>query len=813
MFADNDASDKTPVQRVLTALEHHDCHPKRNGKGWSGQCPAHQDRNPSLSVSEGDDGRALLHCHAGCAIDVICEKLNLTQADLFLSEPASTVFNEPRGKTQYRSHDSKTPINFFPSAKAAIASLEQKYGKRSATWTYFDSNENPVGVIVRWESPDGKIIRPVASNGTGWVVGGMPEPRPLYRRPELADQDQVFICEGEKAVDAACDIGLTATTSAHGAKSPDKTDWSPLAGKECVILPDNDEAGQEYALAVAAILAKLQPAAVVKVVDLLDLPSHGDIVDWIDARPDVEADELRQQVESLADEAEAIQPERRATDIKQFQPFPTDILPEPIREFVAAGARAIGCDAAMIVLPLLAALASAIGATRRIQLKDGWCEPAVLWTAIVAESGSHKSPAQELALRALRKIQTFKLEEHPELQESYERNLLLYDVDLKSWKTKGVKKGEHPPEKPEEPSVDRYLVKDITLEALAERLSKNPRGLLVDCDELASWFGSFDQYRAGKGGDASKWLSMHRAEPLLIDRKTGLNKNLFIKFAAVSITGGIQPATLCRTLGQEHFENGLAARMLLAAPPKRRKKWNTDCVDAGVLLRVEKVFARLLALKFETDDNDSPVPRDLQLTSEGQQVWVDFFDQHAGLQFEATGKFAAVLAKIEAVAARLALIVHLARCATDDPTLEDLDFVDAASMRPGVTMARWFVDEARRVYAVFSETDQERNQRRLVEWIERQSKPVTAREVQQGCRWLRDSGAAEEALNELAKAGHGQWEPTPPGRRGQPTRRFALSAMSTVYGNAQNPGQDINTVDVDSVDAPKTQPDEEWGEL
>ena len=35
-----------------------------------------------------------------------------------------------------------------------------------------------------------------------------------------------------------CRIGLTATTSAHGSQSPVNTDWSPLAGTECVILPE-----------------------------------------------------------------------------------------------------------------------------------------------------------------------------------------------------------------------------------------------------------------------------------------------------------------------------------------------------------------------------------------------------------------------------------------------------------------------------------------------------------------------------------------------------------------------------------------------
>ena len=78
-------------------------------------------------------------------------------------------------------------------------------------------------------------------------------------------------------------------------------------------------------------------------------------------------------------------------------PFPVDALPEPIRGFVAAGAKAIGCDASFIALPLLTAMAAAIGNTRRIQLKRGWTAPAILWVAIVGESGTAKTPAFKLA--------------------------------------------------------------------------------------------------------------------------------------------------------------------------------------------------------------------------------------------------------------------------------------------------------------------------------------------------------------------------------------------------------------------------------
>jgi hypothetical protein len=200
------------------------------------------------------------------------------------------------------------PKTIYDTANAAVSSLEVNRGKRSALWTYHDIDDDPVGVIVRWDRPDGKDILPVSRNGMGWVIGGMTEPRPLYCLPDLAGADRVFICEGEKAVDAARSIGLTATTSPHGSMSAAKADWTPLAGKECVILPDKDEPGYKYADDVAAILKTMKPYHKIQIVHLPGLGEHGDIVDWLAGRPDAVA--ARRQVESLVADASGLNDSR-----------------------------------------------------------------------------------------------------------------------------------------------------------------------------------------------------------------------------------------------------------------------------------------------------------------------------------------------------------------------------------------------------------------------------------------------------------------------------------------------------------------------
>ena|SRR5437763_2998497 len=60
---------------------------RRSGKGYIAKCPAHDDRKPSLSIDEGVDGRALVICRAGCALNLVLSAAGLTINDLF---PAPT---------------------------------------------------------------------------------------------------------------------------------------------------------------------------------------------------------------------------------------------------------------------------------------------------------------------------------------------------------------------------------------------------------------------------------------------------------------------------------------------------------------------------------------------------------------------------------------------------------------------------------------------------------------------------------------------------------------------------------------------------
>ncbi|MBK9189884.1 MAG: DUF3987 domain-containing protein [Phycisphaerales bacterium] len=658
------------------------------------------------------------------------------------------------------------------------------------------------------------------------MLKGVPGPHPLYRLPELlaSPGSRVYVTEGEKAADAAHAFGLVVTTSAGGSQRAKGSDWSPLAGRDVVILPDHDDSGERYADDVAR-LATAAGAKSVRVVRLVQLwagmPEGGDMADLVE-RTGGDADaleQLRGELVTLTSTTDAYSVIPDAPAVLAYTPFPVDVLPEPIRSFVADAAKAIVCDASYIALPLLSGLASAIGNTHRIALKRGWSEPAIVWTAIVGESGTMKTPAFKLSMKAIRKAQADAFKEYEAARAEWDAQLLRYEAELTGWKrqaAKGHGDAGDPPEKPAPPIARRYIVSDTTTEALAPILLGNPRGVLLARDELAGWLGSFDRYaKAGKAGaDSAHWLSMHNGEAMTIDRKTGMPPTIHVPSASVSITGGIQPGILARALGQEHHESGMAARVLYAMPPRKAKRWTEADVSADAEAAVAAVFARLFGLTPDTDDEGDERPRLVSLADDGKAAWVRFYNEHASEQAELSGDLSAAWSKLEGYAARLALVVHLTRWAAGDASLRDASRVDEASIAAGVVLARWFGEEARRVYAVLSESDDDRETRRLFEWIKHKGGTVTVRDLTHGLRAYRgDPDAAERALSSLAESGIGRWEADAHGPKGgRPARRFRLVSTVTVTETPTNAGKDVGSGDGDTGDAPTIAGDA-WGEL
>ncbi len=251
-----------PLDLVLSKLGPR----KPSGKGFLARCPAHEDRRESLSITRGDDGKALLKCHAGCSVEAICAALGLHMRDLFANDGRAMNDTRPRAAK-------RDPVS--PSAKRG--------GKIVDTYPYPDENGVLLYEVVRLEPKGFRQRRPDGKGKWIWNLDGVR--RVPYHLPELLAKPKraAFVVEGEKDVESLERLGLLATTNPGGAGKWGKLDPAAVEtafrGRPVVILPDHDEPGRKHARDVARRLLPIAGS-----IRILELPGNGkDVSNWIEA--------------------------------------------------------------------------------------------------------------------------------------------------------------------------------------------------------------------------------------------------------------------------------------------------------------------------------------------------------------------------------------------------------------------------------------------------------------------------------------------------------------------------------------------------
>lgn len=178
---------------------------RRNGSGWTARCPSHDDRSNSLSIHEGDDGRVLLRCHAGCETSAIVAAMRLTMADLFTPNGTrGERVSIPSNNTATVQRLSRTPQS-ATTVTSAGCTLEQ----------YAEAKRLPVDELIRY--------------GLSQIVyQGVPAVRIPYRLPDGTDGPVQFRLRLHKSVDGddrfrwrsgskSCLYGLWRLAHAHAA--------------------------------------------------------------------------------------------------------------------------------------------------------------------------------------------------------------------------------------------------------------------------------------------------------------------------------------------------------------------------------------------------------------------------------------------------------------------------------------------------------------------------------------------------------------------------------------------------------------------
>lgn len=696
-------------------------------KKWVAKCPAHDDDKPSLSIAQTDK-KVLIHCFAGCSTEQVVQALGIRLSDLNLD-------NSQR----------------YYTLQHCVDSYRKKLGEPNAIYYYRNRSNDVVGVVIRWETSKGKEIRPASLSSGSWMMQAMSEPRPLYNLPKILSADQsetIWVVEGEKCADALNQLGFIATTSSGGANAALKSDWSPLYGRNVVLVPDNDNAGEKY---VTEINSKLSSNnANVKIVRLEGVPESGDVVDWLaihaseDCRaklqeiagvtnlqksktPTIIENAIRQ-IEAIVESENEGEDASVYDDILSYQNFPTALLPSIVRDYVNESSSITGSDPVYTILPLFSVLSATIGKSACVRINSSWIVWPVVWTMIIGESGTMKTVAKKRALEPLRNLQSIFFAE-------YEEALQEYQEQAKNDQTGSLK-----------PPIPRQIIiNDITTEAIIPAIKDNANGLLLERDELDGWIKSFDRYARSGGSDLSAWLSIFSCEPITVNRKT--QRVLHVESPFVSVTGSIQPAILRETFSSKKslISSGLFARFLFAYPPKKKKR----------LVVEEPNYERSAQLSDFIADyvmNKRNNKFQYVFTREANNRWNEFFNEFAERQYRASGIRATILAKMEEYIPKIALIYHV--CSKDSNNLSiDIDSLDSA-----IDTCNWLIREGERIITLIEMDESEYDLTEIIECVRRLGGQVTARDLQRRISKIKSSAAAIVYLNELAKLNIGEWE-------------------------------------------------------
>lgn len=793
----------TPVERLLARLPD----AKQVGKNWSARCPAHEDRRASLSVAEGDDGKALVKCHAGCKVDVICAALNLTVMDLMPT--ANTL---------------PTPIKSI--AKPRIVAL---YG-------YRDETGNVLFQVVRFDPKDFRQRRPDGNGGWTWSVKGV---RVIpYRLPELLAEPArpVFIVEGEKDADGLANVGLSATCNAGGAGKWTKEHSSFLKGRRVIVLADNDEPGRNHAQQVAQSLYGI--AESVRVLDLPGLPTKGDVSDWLAAQPDSrEPNDICAELERLADAVPefgptAVQPWPTVITFDAQNPpkFPTHALPAVLREWVEAESHGTQTPADLAALISLAVCSACIARRVVVEPRPGWREPVNLYVAVLLEPGNRKSAVFSDALKPLRELEAELIESaRPEVARAESERRQAEARLRRLEKTAAEKHGDEAAqarheagelaaelaEQPE-PALPRLIVDDATAEKLGMMLAEQDGRIASMSPEGGVFDLMAGMYSKNGAPQFSVYLMGHSGDDLITDRVS--RKSIRVVRPALTCAYAIQPIVIQGLAHNTAFRGrGLLARFLYASP----QSWIgqreiapqpvSDATHGAYRLKVRELA------KAEGEAS-------LQLTVDAAELLREW-EAEIEVMLSEGGRMEIMRdwgAKLAGATVRIAAVLH---CVDRGPS----GLIELPTIAAAIDIARYLIPHADAVLSMMlaSEDTADDDARYVWRWIERHHRREFTRSEAQhhGKRRFPKADDIDPALAELIRRGYIRPKPaeaTGPGRPPSPAYEVnpMVLADPQCEKRSHNSRNSMGTIDSSNFgnigsafEQAETDDDGEWGEV
>lgn len=360
--------------------------------------------------------------------------------------------------------------------------------------------------------------------------------------------------------------------------------------------------------------------------------------------------------------------------------------------------------------PAVAALGGIIGRQVAIKVKThaDWYEHPVLWCMAIGRPSVGKSPALRLVTTILSRLDS-------DLQESHNTALREHHIEAEIQKHSAriaekkvfaaLSKGnteearqylESSWQNASPPALPRLVVNDASIEKLGEILNENPNGLIAYRDELAGWLASMD--KDGREMDRAFWLEAWNAIGRFIVDRIGRG-TIVIQAPAVSIFGGVQPGKL------EHYilaalkggfgDDGLLQRFQLAIYPDIPSSWRyvDRPRDTNLDDRALETYQRLHGLNLSRLSVEGSNPPFLRFSKEAQTLYVEWYTKLMLRLREGNEPphMESHLAKYPALAARLALTLHLAD--------HDHGPVSAESLTKSLGWCEFLEPHARRIYS------------------------------------------------------------------------------------------------------------------
>jgi hypothetical protein len=232
------------------------------------------------------------------------------------------------------------------------------------------------------------------------------------------------------------------------------------------------------------------------------------------------------------------QPEPIPDGLLPIKPLDPALLPRVISDAVVDISERLSCPIEFVAAPVLTAAGVAIGNRIGVLPKkfdDSWEVFPGFWGGIVGSPGSMKTPAQNESFRSLYHLEEQAGVAYAQAMDTYNKDMKVYEKQLKDFKSG---KSSVWPVEPKKPPKVRYIVNDVTYQALGEILAENPSGVLALADEMSGLLQSLDTpgQEAARGFFLQGWGGRGNYTFDRITRGTVVLKNYML-----SLFGGFQP--------------------------------------------------------------------------------------------------------------------------------------------------------------------------------------------------------------------------------------------------------------------------------